>query len=359
LLRKRITDKDILKLIEAFLKGGVTKGRVFNRTEIGTQRGGIISPLLAMVILHQFDLWWWEMYGCLIPNERRQRRRRSLGHPILIRYADDWLLLWDGSKDGAVELGEEAKQFLERGLKLELSESKTRITHVDEGLTFLGFDIQRFQGAHGKPVALIRPSEKNARRLKSNIRVLARRNTTCQPAWCRILQLSQIPRGWSVSYQHIDAKPTFSKLDWRVMNRVFLWASKKYGKPPWQIIRAKYPHRDPKRRINSPCDPDDGSLTWLYCMSDRPMRRYSVNWQRSSYADASISTDIEDETECLVGPVSYTAKEKKQVCLVVRRRDNHTCQPCGKWGTSVRIHHARPREHGPTDELDSLITPGT
>jgi hypothetical protein len=41
--------------------------------------------------MHQFDLWWWNTYGRLTRNERRQRRRRGLGHPILTRYADDWV----------------------------------------------------------------------------------------------------------------------------------------------------------------------------------------------------------------------------------------------------------------------------
>jgi len=356
LLRKRIADEDVLKLIESFLKAGVMEGHVFKRTEIGTQQGGIISPLLANVYLHQFDLWWWKTYGCLTRNERRRRRRRGLGHPILVRYADDWLLLWNGSKDGAVQLKEEARLFLERELKLELSESKTRITHVDEGFTFLGFDIQRFQGTHGKPVVLIRPSKKNVRKFKAKIKALTRRNTTYQPAWYKILQLNQILRGWSAYYQYVNAKTTFSQLDWWVMNRMFRWARKKHGKPPWRVVNAKYRHRDPKGRINFVCHLDDGSPIWLYRMSDCPIRRYWVNWQRPSYADGGISTNTEDETECLVEPVSYPAKEKDQVRLIVRRRDNYTCQSCGKSGPSLQVHHNKPRKHGGIDEPDNLIT---
>jgi RNA-directed DNA polymerase len=356
LLRKRIADEDILKLIEAFLKAGVMEGRLFKRTEIGTQQGGIISPLLANVYLHQFDLWWWRTYGCLTRNERRRRRRRGLGHPILIRYADDWLLLWSGFKAGATRLKEEAKLFLECELKLELNESKTRITHVDDGFTFLGFDIRRYQGTHGKPVVLIHPSKKNVRKFKAKIRTLTRRNTTYQPAWYKVLQLNQILRGWSAYYQHVNAKTTFNNLDWWVMNRVFLWARKKHGKPSWRVIRAKYRHRDPKGRINFVCHLDDGSPIWLYRMCDRPIRRYWVNWQRPGYADEGLSTSIQDETDCLSEPVSYPAKEQDQVRLIVRRRDNYTCQHCGESGTSLHVHHTKPKERGGTDEPDNLIT---
>jgi RNA-directed DNA polymerase len=356
LLRKRIADEDVLELVEAFLKAGVMEGRLFKRTEIGTQQGGIISPLLANVYLHQFDLWWWRTYGCLTRNERRRRRRLGLGHPILIRYADDWLLLWNGRKADAIQLKEEAKLFLEQELKLELNESKTRITHVDDGFTFLGFHIRRYQGTHGKPVVLIRPSRENVRRFKAKIRAHTRRNTTYQPAWYKVLQLNQILRGWSAYYQHVNTTTTFNKLDWWVMNRVFLWARKKHGKPPWRVVRAKYRHRDPKGRINFVCHLDDGSPIWLYRMNDRPIRRYWVNWQRPGYADEGLSTNIQDVTDCLVEPVSYPAKEQDQARLIVRRRDNYTCQHCGEAETSLHVHHTEPRRNGGTDETHNLIT---
>jgi RNA-directed DNA polymerase len=335
LLRKRIADNDVLRLIEAFLKAGVIEGQLFQRTEIGTQQGGILSPLLANLYLHQFDLWWWQTYGSLTRNERRQRRRRGLGHPILIRYADDWVLLRNGSKSGAIRLQEEAKEFLEDVLKLELSESKTRITHVADGFTFLGFDVHRYQGTHGKPVVLIRPSQENVRKFRAKIKALTRRDTTYQPAWHKIPQLNQILRGWSAYYQHVNAKMIFGKLDWWVLNRVFLWARKKHGRPPWRVIRAKYRHRDPKGRISFVQYLDDGSPIWLYRMSDRPIRRYWVNRQRPSYADVGIITNIDSSEDCLVEAVSYPAKDRDQLRLIARRRDEYTCQQCGTTGTRL------------------------
>jgi len=221
LLRKRTADPAILALIHAFLKAGMMEGQLFQATEVGTPQGGILSPLLANVYLNQLDLWWWRTYGCLTRNERRQRRRRGLGNPILIRYADDWILLWNGTKQGAIALKAEAQAFLEQHLKLQLSEEKTRVTHVNEGFTFLGFDIRRYKGTHGKPVVLIRPSQKSVQRFKAKIKALTRRDTTYQPAWYKLKQLNQILRGWSAYYQHVNAKDTFGKLDWWVLNRIF------------------------------------------------------------------------------------------------------------------------------------------
>jgi group II intron reverse transcriptase/maturase len=356
LLRKRIADPQVLDLIQTFLKAGVMEGQLFQRTDVGTQQGGILSPLLANLYLHQFDQWWWKTYGCLTRAERQKRRRHGLGHPILIRYADDWLLLWNGRKADALKLKEEARLFLEHNLKLELSESKTLLTHINEGFTFLGFDIRRYQGRHGKPILLIKPSQTNIRKLKAKIKDLTRRDTSHLPTWYKIIQLNQILRGWSAYYQHVNAKTTFYKLDWWVLNRMFIWARKKHGRPSWRTITAKYKHRDPKGRLNFITHLQNGSPIWLYRMADRPIRRYWVNWQRPTYADEGLTTDLEDAPVSLFDPISYPAKDSDQTRLLALQRDKHTCQHCQQTEIQLQVHHIIPKEQGGDDRLENLIT---
>ena len=355
LLHQRIADKNVLKLIHAFLQAGVMEGHLFRRTEIGTQQGGILSPLLANVYLHQFDLWWWNTYGCLTKNDRRRRRRQGLGHPVLLRYADDWTLLWNGCKAEAYKLKDEAQTFLEQELKLELNQNKTLITHINDGFTFLGFDIRRYQGRHGKPIVLIKPSQKNITKFKNKIKTLTRRNTSNDPVWYKIIQLNQILRGWSAYYQYVNAKTIFNKLDWWVLNRIFIWARKKHGRPPWRAITAKYKHRDPKGRLNFVYHLEDGSPLWLYRMSDRPILRYRTDWKRPGYADG-LSTTIEDMPTDLIDPISYPAQETDQVRLIALRRDNSTCQHCGNTEPDLQVHHLIPKQEGGQDSLDNLVT---
>ena len=65
LVRKRIADRRIVKLIEAFLKAGVMEGKLFQETPEGTPQGGILSPLLANIYLHVLDEWWHEKFNSL------------------------------------------------------------------------------------------------------------------------------------------------------------------------------------------------------------------------------------------------------------------------------------------------------
>lgn len=75
-------------------------------------------------------------------NERAKRRRRDLPNCRLVRYADDWCLLVSGTKADTEALREEIAEVL-APMGLRLSEAKTLITHIDEGLDFLGWHLQR------------------------------------------------------------------------------------------------------------------------------------------------------------------------------------------------------------------------
>jgi hypothetical protein len=74
------------------------------------------------------DLFWWKHYGSLHRKVKERRRSNHQGNCALIRYADDWLLLTNGSKSEAYRLRGEFQRFLAEELKLELSVEKTRVT---------------------------------------------------------------------------------------------------------------------------------------------------------------------------------------------------------------------------------------
>ena len=137
LLRRRLKDRALLDLIWKFLKSGVMEGGLFGRTDSGVPQGGVISPLLANVYLNEFDKWAAAQWD-LDPNARRVRRRAGLGNYKMVRYADDFVVVSNGTKAEVKATKAAIQQFLENKLHLTLSEEKTVITHVNDGFDFLG-----------------------------------------------------------------------------------------------------------------------------------------------------------------------------------------------------------------------------
>jgi RNA-directed DNA polymerase len=103
-----------------------------------------MSPLLANVALSMLDEHIAHAPGgpAATPYQRAKRRRNGLPNYRLVRYADDWVLAVSGTRAHAEALREEIAEVLSR-MGLRLSPDKTLITHVDEGLDFLGWRIQR------------------------------------------------------------------------------------------------------------------------------------------------------------------------------------------------------------------------
>jgi group II intron reverse transcriptase/maturase len=88
LLRKRLKDERLLSLIWKFMRAGVMERRLFKDTKLGTPQGGIISPLLANVYLHELDKYM-ERYTRISQSEKRVRRDTGLANYVYVRYADD------------------------------------------------------------------------------------------------------------------------------------------------------------------------------------------------------------------------------------------------------------------------------
>jgi RNA-directed DNA polymerase len=114
-----VADGNILDLVERFLRAGVMEAGVFQPTTVGTPQGGVISPLLANIVLNRLD--W-----CL----------HSAGFRF-VRYADDFVVL--GQDVAAVQAAHALVQRQLDQLGLTLSAEKTRQTQFREGFAFLGF----------------------------------------------------------------------------------------------------------------------------------------------------------------------------------------------------------------------------
>jgi group II intron reverse transcriptase/maturase len=115
----QVADGNILNLVEKFLRSGVMENGMFKPTTVGTPQGGVISPLLANIVLNHLD---WQLH--------------KLGYRF-VRYADDFVVLCQ-SKAQAEEAKTQVTHILAQ-LGLQLSAEKTRITTYRKGYSFLGF----------------------------------------------------------------------------------------------------------------------------------------------------------------------------------------------------------------------------
>ena len=179
-LREKIHDGRFVRLVENLLKAGYLEDWKYGATHSGAPQGGIVSPVLSNIYLDRLDRFVEQVlipeytrgtgrktdkeYDRLRSSARKRERTdkaeaadlrkqlRRIPSVVLddpdyrrlryVRYADDFLLGFVGPRDEAEEIKRRIGEFLRDQLKLELSESKTLITHARSGhARFLGYDI--------------------------------------------------------------------------------------------------------------------------------------------------------------------------------------------------------------------------
>ncbi|AMK50369.1 group II intron reverse transcriptase/maturase [Clostridium beijerinckii] len=191
LLRKRIQDERFIRLVWKFLRAEYLEDWKYHKTYSGTPQGGIISPLLSNIYLHELDTYMEEYRTKFNKGKKRKmnpeyhryaskasKRKQKLKNldmsdgerNVLLqeikefkskmhelpsklafdetfkrvsytRYADDFIISVIGSKVDALTIKKDIEQFLNEKLKIQLSEEKTLITHHSKFAKFLGYEI--------------------------------------------------------------------------------------------------------------------------------------------------------------------------------------------------------------------------
>lgn len=198
ILKEKINDDKFIRLIRKFLNAGYMEDWKFHKTFSGTPQGGIISPLLSNIYLDKLDKFMMNMKENIDKGKTRQRnpiyhnasnsiykRKKRLetllnketkDHEVIlqiekikneiekhkqiqknlkpsmpmdndfrrlqyVRYADDFIIGYIGSKNEAIEIKNQIAEFLKNVLKIDLSLEKTLITNAKDKARFLGYDI--------------------------------------------------------------------------------------------------------------------------------------------------------------------------------------------------------------------------
>jgi RNA-directed DNA polymerase len=217
-------------VLRKWLKSGYFEDGFFHDTVSGTPQGGVISPVLANLVLDGLEARLRSRFPLAGVGSTTGRAARVR----LIRYADDFIVTGVSREILEHEVKPLVAGFLhERGLIL--SPEKTAITHLSEGFDFLGQNIRRYP--NGK--LLIKPSKKNIRAFLGKVREIVRRNRGA-PAAALIRQLNPVIRGWANYHRHVVAKRIFSRVDHVIFRLLWTWARRRHPRKGARWVKRRY-----------------------------------------------------------------------------------------------------------------------
>jgi RNA-directed DNA polymerase len=216
-LEERISDRKMLALLMGWLRAGVWTGTQLLHPDSGTPQGGVISPLMANVVLHRLDRCWHDHH-------------RRLGE--VVRYADDLVILCP-TKDRADQALATLEAIL-ADLGLTLAAAKTSVVDLrgpKAGFNFLGFHHRRVESftRKGRYFCARWPSDRSVRRAKDRIRQLAGRQRALLPVEVVVEDLNRFLIGWRGYFAKGNSTTVFHDLDRFVRERVARLISTKHG----------------------------------------------------------------------------------------------------------------------------------
>jgi group II intron reverse transcriptase/maturase len=196
LIRKRIADGSMRRLIKQTLKVGVqSQGQVIPTT-VGVPQGSPISPLYSNIYLNLLDHVW-----------HSRRYPEKLG-ATLHRYADDAVLVCRSNAHAALA----AFESIARRMDLTLNRDKTQVTRLTDGFDFIGFNfVKRRSPTSGKNTIYIFPAKSAQQKIRNRLKFLTSRRAPISPK-AFVEMVNPIVTGWANYYRHTNASQAFRGL---------------------------------------------------------------------------------------------------------------------------------------------------
>lgn len=325
-------------ILQKWLEAGFMEKHVLYPTEAGIPQGGVCSPVIANMALDGLERKLREKY----PKATQKSRKAKVN---LARFADDFVITGSSKELLEYEIKPLVEQFLnERGL--ELSQEKTRITHIEDGFDFLGQNVRKYNGK-----ILIKPSRKSVKALLEKVRGIIKGNKQAT-AEHLIEQLNPIIRGWANYHRHVVSKRTFTKVDNAIFQALWRWAKRRHPKKPKRWIKDKYFHTIQGQhwafcgeRVGKEGQPQK---VWLFHAASIPIRRHTKIKGAANPYDPQWEPYFEER----LGVKMVGDLKGRRRLLYLWKEQNGICPVCSQSITSLtgwHNHHIVWRTNGGAD----------
>jgi group II intron reverse transcriptase/maturase len=383
-LRKRIRDERFIDLVRKLLQAGVMEDECYAPTYTGTPQGGIVSPILANIVLHEFDCWIeakWEanpppltskdqtarsnpeyrrLYDRIArirrhldgklpmpkdttPEELRRELReklrlrqlqpRSLPRQVIyyIRFADDFVaVLCNMSKEEARQLKAEMAGWLQENLGLNLNQEKTFITHWSNQLRFLGYNLEGRANRNGTRWLHLSVPKSAVRRVVAKIKRATAYSQA--PAYDVFVNVNRVVRGWTNFYRYAHNNNVIGgKLSMVIYWRTAHYLGKKYRCSIAKVMHKHY-GRDPKTGCKA-------LFVYKPGKPPSPKTRYSI-WHKTPRRltlASPLAREVEDR-EAFIN-TDWAKGRSIHKRLETREKASNACEGCGVTGVTLYVHH--------------------
>lgn len=209
------------QMLSKWFKADFLYKRELFPTSIGTPQGGVISPLIANMVLDGLEK--------VVERSTKYRERVKL-----VRYADDFIVTAQSEEILKEKVVPAINRFLQtRGLKL--STEKTRTVHISEGFDFLSQNIRKYSNEK----LLIKPSKTACKELTTKVKSVIRSMMGARPEEL-IRKLNATLRGWANYHKHVVSQMVFSRIDHTVIHQLYKWARHRHPQKSRGWIQRRY-----------------------------------------------------------------------------------------------------------------------
>ncbi len=267
-----------------------------------------------------------------------------------MRYADDFIITGISKEVLEDEVKPLVVEFLSRrGLRL--SAEKTRVTHINRGFDFLGWNVRKYSSK-----LLIKPSKENTKAFLDKCRKVIKANGSAKQKHL-IWQLNPIIRGWANYHKHQVASDAFARADAMLWKALWRWARRRHCKKGRQWVAKRYWHHIDNRQwtfAETVARESGGGGAKLVYASDTKIKRHTKVKADANLFDPAWELYFEElKRKRMLDSIQYRKRisklhaRQKGVCTLCRQPINHE--------TGWHVHHVVRRVDGGSDNLDNLM----